>query len=586
MKKSGFTKIALIVLSLTLILGAVIGISVSAEDTEKGIIAHNIVYGEKVAVAFAVNATLEEAESIKIAYYWEGEEENLKNATLLDTTVSENLYKKDGASYPVFVTSGLPAKELGKVAHATVYTGDAPAEDAVWETYSVAEYLFVRLYIDNFTAKTEADGLDYNRKLLYENLLNYGANAQMVFGHNTDKLITDYELAYTTNPLVTLNGANYAFGYDLTVEADYIGEGDIEKWTVTDTRGNESEAQSATISVDGVAKIDVVLGVHECADGDNDHVCDTCGEICSECVNNNATEDHLCDICGKVVDECTEGSVVDGLCDVCKSMNFEFSITTGVHLATGSAVLQQSFVKGETYTPATKSGFWGNIVSLTKRYENGREEVSNVLKIVVNDGSTKNTSLNTLGGSVYFTPAKVSDNGGNIHVIEFDYNWAQSAKSGWRNPFTLMAWDAEGNALGEVCNGNGKDDQYCVTALNNGNAFTEGTSANNAYQMGISGNQTEAAGGNYSLLNSDTWYRIRYVWDQSTGTVDIAASNDGGETWYKVAKQQTKKAYENADYLTISFTKPYGHGGIIYFDDIVYNVVSEMPEMPANNGIK
>ena len=122
--------------------------------------------------------------------------------------------------------------------------------------------------------------------------------------------------------------------------------------------------------------------------------------------------------------------------------------------------------------------------------------------------------------------------------------------------------------------------------INNGLTFKEGTSAENAYQLGISGNQTESAGGAFSLLNSDTWYRIRYVWDQSTGKVNIAASNDGGETWYKVCSEQTKKAYADADYLTISFDQIYNHGGIIYFDNIDYNVVSELPELPKDNGLK
>ena len=171
--------------------------------------------------------------------------------------------------------------------------------------------------------------------------------------------------------------------------------------------------------------------------------------------------------------------------------------------------------------------------------------------------------LGTLGGSVYFTPDKISDDGGRIHVVEFDFNWAQSAVNGWRNPFTFMAWDASGNAIGEVCDQNGKDNQYCVNALNNGGAFTEGTSVTNAYQFGISGTQKETVDGNFNLLNTDTWYRIRFVWDQDSGKVNFAASNDGGATWYKICSEQSKKVMADAEYLTFGFTKVNKHGGII-----------------------
>ena len=263
-------------------------------------------------------------------------------------------------------------------------------------------------------------------------------------------------------------------------------------------------------------------------------------------------------------------------------LDFESSVTEGVHLATGSAVLQESIIKGETYTPATKSGVWGNIVNVTKTFENGRTEVSNVLKIVVNDNSKKGTSVGTLGGSVYFTPVKQSDDGGKIHVVEYDFNWASSAVTGWRNPFTLYAWDESGNSLGCIVSASGTA-KYNVMALGNG-VFTEGTVSENAYQMGISGTQSEIADGNFSLLNTNTWYRIRYTWDQETGKVNIAASNDGGETWYKVCSEQTRKAYANADYLTFSFDCVYNHGGTIYFDNINYTVVTTAPEMPKTNG--
>ena len=593
MKNVRNSKILVLVLSLVLLASSAFAVMAGAAGEESvEILAQNIVYGDKVSVAYAVKADVSDAISgnVGISYYWSDETAaDAKKAVLLDTTVETNLYE---GKYPVFVTEGVPAKELDKVAFAAITVGETAGEYTY--TYSAVQYLYARLYKDGFANKTEADGLDFERKALYENLLAYGASAQSVLVNgkaeseeNKVTLITDYTYAYTLIEGVTINGVKAIISENaLSITAAYEGDGTLAGWILTDKDGVETEVESSIFTVNGVALIAPKFGVHTCDDANNDHICDTCFEKVSDCVNANSTVDHKCDICNKVIDACTEGTVVDGLCDVCKVMSFDFSITTGVHLSTGSAVIQDSITFGETYTPATKSGVWANIVNVTKKFEGREEAANNVLKVVVNDGSAKNTSVNTLGGigTVYFTPTKVSDDGGNIHVLEFDYNWSQTSKKGWRNPFNLFAYDAEGKYIDMVVNANGKNDQYCVLALNNGGAFSEGTVLENAYQLGISGTQSESSGGKFSLLNSDTWYRIRYVWDQSTGKVDIAASNDGGETWYRVCTQQTKKAMTDAAYLTIGFEQVYGVGGVMYFDDIVYNVVSEMPDMPATNG--
>ena len=74
MKNTKITKIALLVLSVALLIGTAVGFSVSAEETaaEYEILAKNVIYGDKTAVAVAVNATIDEAnnETVKVAYYW------------------------------------------------------------------------------------------------------------------------------------------------------------------------------------------------------------------------------------------------------------------------------------------------------------------------------------------------------------------------------------------------------------------------------------------------------------------------------------------------------------------------------------
>jgi hypothetical protein len=52
----------------------------------------------------------------------------------------------------------------------------------------------------------------------------------------------------------------------------------------------------------------------QCADTNKDHKCDTCGKVLSECADTN--KDHKCDTCGKVLSECSDANN-DYKCDVC-----------------------------------------------------------------------------------------------------------------------------------------------------------------------------------------------------------------------------------------------------------------------------
>ena len=392
-------------------------------------------------------------------------------------------------------------------------------------TYSVAQFLFAQLYRDKVTG---------DAKTCYEALLALGDASQIHLKQNADVLPSESTYVYTKNADITINNDNFAFaptGSEATVTLAYNGAEEYTGFQIGALVVAKNKA--ANLKVAGVSEVSLYYD----------------------------------EISGYGTD-------------------FETSVTTGVKLATGSAVIQDSFILGETYTPATKSGVWGNIVEVTKKFENGREEVSNVLKLTINDGSSKNTTLGTLGGegSFYYAPT-ISSNDGNIHVLEFDFNWAQASKKGFRNPISLFAYDANGNMLGNIVDANGKDDQYCVWTINNGGAFTEGTVVENAYQLGISGTQVEQAGGKFRLFNSDTWYRLRYIWNESTGEVYISASDDNGATWYQACTMQTKKAYADTAYLAFSCDQLYGLGGYVYLDNINYDIVSELPELPENNGL-
>ena len=564
MKNSRFAKIAILALSLALVIGAVVGISVSAKDTDSGIIAHNIVYGEKVAVAFAVDATLEEAESLKVAYYWEGDQANLKNATLLDTSVAANVANIDGKQYPVFVTAGLPAKELTKVAYATVYTGDAPAEDAVWESYSVAEYLYVRLYVDGFEAKTEADGLDYNRKLLYKSLIEYGNNAQIIFGYNTDKLIADYDIAYTDDITTTINGGDYAFGYDLQINAAYTGEGNLESWVCTDALGNETESVSDTININGAIKIEPKLGVHECTDSNNDHICDVCTEKSSDCGDTN----------------------LDGKCDICKVYSFEFATYNTVTLYTFDNLTNKNLVKQDVVTTEdTVASYYGYAGQLITDPTNAANQV---LQILVNDGSKNSNTTSQVNNvsNIKLAPSVINE-GGKVHVVEFDFNLMHFQKQTGTtitDPFSFYAYDKDGNLLGEL-------QHHSTTAKYAGfisfdSITNEATpDLENNYHFGNNDPRTaETEPTSYGMYDAQKWYRFRFIWNEATNAIYFDVSFDEGKTWYKAydGDRSVKGGYTaEAAYIQIEFQQCYQAAYNYLFDDISYTVVDTVPTRPA-----
>lgn len=417
MKNTKITKIALLVLSVALLLGTVIGFTVNAEDAEYGIIAKNVIYGDRTNVVFAVNATVEEAVAgtVKVAYKW-GEDGEVKTATLLDTTVSDNLYE----GHPAFAIDGVALKELGNVAYATVYTGDAPAEDAKWVTYSAAEYFYAKLYKDGFVNKGEADGKDYNRKLLYGAMLESGKQAQLVLDYNKDKLVSDYSYVYTTSELINFNGAKTVFGYgELQVNATVIGEGTIAGWTLTAKDGAETTLDTVILTATGVYKAEPVFGTHECADEDKDHVCDSCGEVASECVNNNATVDHKCDICGKVVDACADANT-DGKCDVCKTYLFEVESMSS---SSGITFVNIAANSGSDYTAA--SGTVGTS-SRPEGYTKGTwlylaaDPTNSANKVLASNSISAGSMTDDAISDVIFTP-DVQVEGGDLVVLEYDY---------------------------------------------------------------------------------------------------------------------------------------------------------------------
>ena len=213
------TKFTALVLTLALLIGCFSVLPVFAEENAESkqleIVAQNIVYGEKIQIAYAVKCTLEEAQDVTLAY-------TCSDGTALKASLYKNgeiLFDNKATdeveNYPIFVTKGFHANQFTEVVSAVAYIGDEVPTDATYKTYSVAEYLFAQLYKYNYINKTESDGgedgKDFFRRNLYLSLMNYGTAAQQVINDQSgDLLLTNYCYIWTTDDAVSINGTKSA----------------------------------------------------------------------------------------------------------------------------------------------------------------------------------------------------------------------------------------------------------------------------------------------------------------------------------------------------------------------------------------
>ncbi len=565
MKNKTISKIMLLALSVAILIGCAFAFSASAEETTTAtstkdmILSQNIVYGDKVAMAYAVNVPVADYATVNVQYYWEGETvADLKSATPLNINVNANLYEKDGVKYPVFITEGVAAKELGKVAYVTTDGG------ATYITYSAAEYLYVRLYEDGFAAKTEADGLDNNRKLLYQNLLNYGAQAQIVLGYqDEDNLVTNYSFIYSNKAGVSFDGKEYFFGYgEHTISATYSGKGEPKGWTLTDKDGNTTPYETSTFTVKGVYEVSPVI--HECIDANS-----------------------------------------DGMCDVCKTYTFEFTTNGCVSFAQFSTESNSSSRKYLYQTSvSTNAPTYPNFGSSGQLIADPEDASNLVLRWALNNGVKDNgtcygttttvpdagdgvTSVST--STIKFAPSEVKE-GGNIHILEMDFNLREFGKNEYNSqssPFRLYAYNSDGEKIGDFYktasstgsyNGFVYIDQTNYIYNSTAKTYTLDTNDANAYHFGNhssrASNRTDAS--DLVMFDRNEWYRFRFVWDVSTNSIGFEVSFDDGKNWYLCAAYTTANAItegEEIAYLGFQVDTIYRIGFDILLDDVTYKVV-------------
>ena len=135
MKKTRFSKIAALLLALTLAVGALLGVSVVANAAENGptLGYANVVFGDTVQLAFTI-----EGEAQGIVVYEDAE------GTLLFSRDTKADYTADGQAY--YTSAGIAAKDIDT----TYYVG---VIDANGNVGALVEYS-VLAYVDAMDAKT------------------------------------------------------------------------------------------------------------------------------------------------------------------------------------------------------------------------------------------------------------------------------------------------------------------------------------------------------------------------------------------------------------------------------------------------
>ncbi len=254
MKKTKITRALILALSLVLLVGSAIGISVAAEETTATdstakIAAQSIVHDDKIQIAFAIDATVDEvkAGTVSVEYYFDGDTANTKSAALY----ADATYQGKA----ILVTEGLAAQDLTSVVTATSYLNGVAVET---KTYSVVQFLLTKLYRD-------IDSVDAKYAALYESLIDYSAKAQAVFDPG-ETSINDYYLVWTEDAKYD-GGTAMVYNAPTTLDLSKASADSVanytfkDKWNVTVGGAIAPYATDATLEVSANTVIKPVMEV-------------------------------------------------------------------------------------------------------------------------------------------------------------------------------------------------------------------------------------------------------------------------------------------------------------------------------------
>lgn len=232
--KSRILKSIPFILTLALLIGVVIGVSVSAQtESTYAIKAINVSHGDRTYVLMAIDAPVDDADSIEVTYTYGGY--GTFNATYWEGYTYTD---SDGTEYPVFYTKGISAKDIGQDVIAEAHVKGVT--DYTPDTYnvSIAEYLYAMLYREGYISKT--DGHEANMKKLYLAHLEYGAMAEEALYNDSYEtkrtLVTERSYVYCEYATLNSSGAHELLldskTADVTLVPTQDAPADLTGWTV------------------------------------------------------------------------------------------------------------------------------------------------------------------------------------------------------------------------------------------------------------------------------------------------------------------------------------------------------------------
>ena len=562
MKTKNFVKILTLVLSLVLITCAVVGITAAAEDTHtNGLKGASIIHGDKIFIAFAVDVAEADFENVRIEYVWDGEETVHTASYYADEKVND--------TYPAFVTEGIAAYDLGKQLTVTAYyNGEQVGES---KTYSVAQYLYTKLYEDKVTGSA---------KECYEALLAYGAASQAHLEAGPALAVDELVCVYSTKEGTKVNADDtFYFNANATsatvVPSFEVSEGwVIAGWYATYLDGTVVEFELGDeIVITGTADLRPTL--QKCVDADpKDHICDLHGETLSECADKD--KNHECDICGAAMGDHADGEKVDHVCDYCEKELADLH-ADGNDANHNCDVCQKLLCADENNDFKCDTCYAYYFEQDTITTVNGGIEINN---IAANSGTDYTADSNTISTSsrpsshtkgtwlylttdptnaanqvlasnsvsagsmtddaisdVYFTPSVVVE-GGDLIVLEFDY-------------------------YVDGCTNNKNSIKFVYNYANEAVERKNGTYVTSAGVRLIN----DADGSNRFAL--DTWVKVRVVCDNTNKKIYHYLSADSGAT-YTLVETVDNYASNGDKVATIGFTYiGYGVASTQYYDNII-----------------
>jgi len=263
MKTKRFTKICLWAVALALLLTAIVGVSVYADSTTEApeIVSKNVSYEGALHLYYAIPVSSSVTADNTVVNVYQTNPETDASAKLLGSYKGqvENI-EVLGGNFIVVRTGGISAKDIANYVYAQPTSGGVAGKVI---RYSVAEYLYERLYVATNTTEVQRN--------LYNSTLRYGIDAQAALAPAATP-IASYNYVYAKD--ATLDEAGNTSGLYLdgeTLTLTYTGTESLAAWSLKtmNAEGAFEESTSATSTLTVSATTLISPKLYESIDMDN-----------------------------------------------------------------------------------------------------------------------------------------------------------------------------------------------------------------------------------------------------------------------------------------------------------------------------